>query len=546
MDPGAGAAAPDLGPLRDGGLARARARLWGERRPPLPLLLTGLVAGAGASLPAIYLVIVVAGDPGAAWEAVASSRTVATVLRTAGLTAAVAVTAVAVGVPLAWLVTRTDLPGRRAWATLTALPLVIPSYIGAYLLVSVLGPAGLARDLLGVDRLPAIYGFFGAWLALSLFTYPLVLLSVRAALARLDPQIEDAARTMGRSRRQTFTSVILPQLWPAITAGALLVALYVISDFGAVSIMKFNSFTREIYVESQTSFDRTGAAALAFLLVVLVLGLLAAYAWIRGSLRYHRAGPGSARPARIVPLGRWKPLAVALCALVTLVALVLPVGVLVYWATKGIGELDASSLATNAGNSLLAAGGAALLAAVLAVAVAVLSVRFPSPLSRLVERFGYAGYALPGIVVALALVFFGTRVALPLYQTLAMLIFALTIHYLPLAVGSIRSSLLQVSPRVEEAARGMGRTPVQVFRTITTPLVAGGIAAGTALVFLHALKELPATLLLAPIGFETLALDIWRQTSAGFFEAVAIPALLLLAVAAPPLWWLTGRSEPAP
>lgn len=546
MDPGAGAAAPDLGPLRDGGLARARARLWGERRPPLPLLLTGLVAGAAASLPAIYLVIVVAGDPEAAWDAVASSRTVATVLRTAGLTAAVAVTAVAVGVPLAWLVTRTDLPGRRAWATLTALPLVIPSYIGAYLLVSVLGPAGLARDLLGVDRLPAIYGFFGAWLALSLFTYPLVLLSVRAALARLDPQIEDAARTMGRSRRQTFTSVILPQLWPAITAGALLVALYVISDFGAVSIMKFNSFTREIYVESQTSFDRTGAAALAFLLVVLVLGLLAAYAWIRGSLRYHRAGPGSARPARIVPLGRWKPLAVALCALVTLVALVLPVGVLVYWATKGIGELDASSLATDAGNSLLAAGGAALLAAVLAVAVAVLSVRFPSPLSRLVERFGYAGYALPGIVVALALVFFGTRVALPLYQTLAMLIFALTIHYLPLAVGSIRSSLLQVSPRVEEAARGMGRTPVQVFRTITTPLVAGGIAAGTALVFLHALKELPATLLLAPIGFETLALDIWRQTSAGFFEAVAIPALLLLAVAAPPLWWLTGRSEPAP
>lgn len=522
------------------------ARVFGARRPPLGLLLLGLLAGAAASLPAVYLVIVIAGDPQAAWDSIDNSRTVELALRTIGLTAAVSATAVAVGVPLAWLVTRTDLPARRLWATVTALPLVIPSYIGAYLLVSALGPAGLARDVLGVDRLPSIYGFFGAWLALSLFTYPLVLLSVRAALARLDPQIEDAARSMGRTRRQTFSSVILPQLLPAISAGALLVALYVISDFGAVSIMRFDSFTRDIYIESQASFDRTGAAALSFLLVLLVVALLAAYAWVRGSLRYHRVGPGSVRPAPPVPLGRWKGPAIGFCALITLIALVLPVGVLIYWATQGIGEVDTAALVTDAGNSLLAAGGAAALAALFAIVIAVLAVRFPSPLSSLIERFGYAGYALPGIVVAIALVFFGTRVALPLYQTLGMLIFALTIHYLPLAVGAVSTSLLQVPPRVEEAARSMGRRPIEVFRTVTTPLVAGGIAAGTALVFLHALKELPATLLLAPIGFETLAIDIWRQTTAGFFEAVAIPALLLLAVAAPPLWWLTGRSEPSP
>jgi len=126
-----------------------------------------------------------------------------------------------------------------------------------------------------------------------------------------------------------------------------------------------------------------------------------------------------------------------------------------------------------------------------------------------------------------------------------MLIFALTVHYLPLAIGSISASLLQVPPRFEEAARGMGRGPVEVFGTVTTPLVAGGIAAGSALVFLHALKELPATLLLAPTGFETLATDIWKQTTVGFFEAGAIPSLLLLVVAAPPLWWLTGRGERA-
>ncbi len=218
---------------------------------------------------------------------------------------------------------------------------------------------------------------------------------------------------------------------------------------------------------------------------------------------------------------------------------------MIYWATQGLGDVDTAALAANVGNSFAAAAGAAALAALLAIVISVLAVRFPSPVTAVVERLGYAGYALPGIVVALALVFFGTRVALPLYQTLAMLVFALTIHFLPLAIGAVSSSLLQVSPRVEEAARGMGRGPVEVFRTITTPLVAGGIAAGAALVFLHALKELPATLLLAPIGFETLAIDIWRQTTLGFFEASAIPSLLLLLVAAPPLWWLTGKAEPA-
>jgi iron(III) transport system permease protein len=526
--------------------ARAGRAAFGRRRPPLGLLALGLLAGLAAALPALYLTILVVGEAEAAAETIFDSRTVGLTLRTAALTAAVTTTAVAIGVPLAWLTARTDLPAARLWATLTALPLVIPSYIGAYLLVSALGPTGLAADLIGVDRIPSIYGFFGAWLALSLFTYPLVLLSVRAALRRLDPQLEDAARAMGRTRRQVFTSIVLPQLVPAIGAGALLVALYVISDFGAVSIMRFDSFTREIYTTYQSSFDRIGAASLGFLLVIFTIALLAAYSWIRGSLRYHRAGPGAARPAPLIPLGRWRRPALAFCFAVTLVALVLPVGVLVYWASEGLGGgIEASELATNAGHSLLAAGGAALLAAILAIVISVLAVRFPGPLTSLVERFGYTGYALPGIVVALALVFFGTRVAPALYQTLAMLIFALTVHYLPLAIGSISTSLLQVPPRFEEAARGMGRGPVEVFGTVTTPLVAGGIAAGSALVFLHALKELPATLLLAPTGFETLATDIWKQTTLGFFEAGAIPSLLLLVVAAPPLWWLTGRGEQA-
>ncbi|MGH2953956.1 MAG: ABC transporter permease [Solirubrobacterales bacterium] len=514
------------------------------RRPPLTLLAAGTAVAAAAALPAFYLAVTIAEDWDIAWAAAWNERTLELVLRSAGLAAAATAGAVALAVPLAYLTARTDLPGRRVWAVLVTLPLVVPSYIGAYLLVSAFGPRGFLQDALaplGVEQIPSIYGFPGAWLALTLFTYPLVLLPVRGALSRLDPQLEDAARAMGRRPLEVFRTVTLPQLAPAIGAGALLVALYAMSDFGAVSIMRFNSFTREIYISYNASFDRTSAAALGAVLVLLMLGLFLVYARFRDRGAYHRTGPGAARRAAPVPLGRWRWPALGFCALVVAIALALPVGVLAYWAAKGIGDSTLSSLAGNAGNSLLAASAAAALAALAAICVAVLATRFRGPASAAIERASYAGYALPGIVVALALVFFGTRVALPLYQTLGLLVFALAAHYLPLAVGPMSASLLQVSPRVEEAARGLGRGPVEVFRTVTAPLVAGGFAAGTALVFLHAVKELPATLLLAPIGFETLATDVWRQTSVGFFEAGAIPALVLLLVAAPPLYLLSGR-----
>ncbi|HVE67410.1 MAG TPA: ABC transporter permease subunit, partial [Solirubrobacteraceae bacterium] len=201
--------------------------------------------------------------------------------RSVGLAAAVTATAVALSLPLAWLTQRTDLPGRRAWTVLTMLPLVIPSYIGAYLLVSALGPVGLLRDALGVDRLPSIYGFAGAWLSLTLFTYPLVLLTVRSAMRRLDPQLEEAARGMGRSAWRTYFGVVLPQLRPAIGAGGLLVALYVLSDFGAVSIMRFDSLTRAIYTAYRASFDRTQAASLACLLIAVTLVVI----WLEARAR---------------------------------------------------------------------------------------------------------------------------------------------------------------------------------------------------------------------------------------------------------------------
>ncbi|HEX2128301.1 MAG TPA: iron ABC transporter permease [Solirubrobacterales bacterium] len=523
------------------------AALLGSRKPPPALLIAGLVIAAGAVLPAAYLLIVVAGDLGPALEVAFDSETAAVMARTLGLAAAVTAAAIAIAVPIGWLTVRTDLPGRRLWATLCTLPLVIPSYVGAYLFVAALGPNGMLQDALGVERLPSIYGFFGAWLVLTLFTFPLVLLPVRSTLRRLDPQLEDAARGMGRTPFETFRTVVMPQLWPAVAAGGLLVALYVMSDFGAVSIMRFDSFTTEIYVSYKSSFDRTATAGLGAVLVVLMLALLWVNSRIRTARSLHRLGPGSARPPRPYELGRWRWPALAACSAVVLVALILPVGVLVYWSTEGIasGSTSFDRVAALGANSLMTAAFAALAGGLCALVIALLAGRYPGAITRMLERMGHAGYALPGIVVALALVFFATRAAAPVYQTLTLLVFALSVHYLPLGIGPVATALGQVSPRVEEAARGLGRGPLEVFRTITAPLLRGGLLAGAALVFLHAIKELPATLILAPIGFETLATEIWNQTSFGFYEGSAIPSLVLLAIAAPPLYLLSERGTVA-
>ncbi len=482
-------------------------------------------------------------------ETITNGRTVELLLRTVALAAAVTAAAAAIGVSLAWLTTRTDLPGRRAFAVLSALPLVIPSYVGGYAFVSALGPKGLAQGWLspfGVERLPAIYGFFGAWLVLTLFTYPYVLLTVRAAVRRLDPDLEDAARSLGRSERETFRRVVLPQLRPSATAGALLVALYTIHDFGAVSLMRYDTFTLAIFTSYQGSFDRSRAAALGLALVALTMVVLAGEARARGRASYYRAHAGAPRPPRVVRLGRRRWPAFAGCTALVGAALALPVGVIAYWLVRGAGEGPGLGRTfTAAIHSFEASGLAAILAVGAAWPIAVMAVRFPGRFSRALERVSYVGYALPGVVVALSLVFFGIRAVPALYQSLIMLVFAYIVLFLPQAGGGIRASLLQLNPALEEAAQSLGARRLTTVRRVILPLVRPGLAAGAALVFLTAMKELPATLLLAPTGFRTLATEVWSATDAAFFAKAAPAALALVVASSIPLAVLISREKAA-
>ncbi|HXF64641.1 MAG TPA: iron ABC transporter permease, partial [Caldilineaceae bacterium] len=235
-----------------------------------------------------------------------------------------------IGLPLAWLTVRTDLPGRHWWSVLCALPLVFPSYVGSYSLVAMMGPRGIVQgwlEPLGVDRLPSIYGLPGAVWALTIFTYPYLFLSIRAGLRNLDPAQEEAARSLGFGPWGAFWRVTLPSLRPAIAAGSLLVALYVLSDFGAVSILRYNSFTRAIYVTYLGSFDRSLASVLALVLVLLSLALLWLSQRIQGARRYHRAGIGASRRRHPVALDRWTWPALFFCAAVVTGSLILPASV---------------------------------------------------------------------------------------------------------------------------------------------------------------------------------------------------------------------------
>jgi iron(III) transport system permease protein len=512
---------------------------------------SSLVLWAGATLvvlalllPAVYLVIRALETSNTVVPTLSRLRTWQTVARTVWLAISVTIASGLIAIPLAWLTTRTDLPLRRLWTLLTPLPLVIPSYVGAYLFASALGPRGLAQQWLaaplGIARLPEIYGFPGALMTLTLLSYPYMLLSARAALQRMDPALEEASRSLGHGAWSTFRRVTLPHLRPAFGAGGLLVALYVLRDFGAVSIMRYDTFTRAIYVQYR-SFDRSQAALFALILIGLTLIIVAFEARLHGRARYDR---GAARPPTHISLGAWRWPALAFCSLVVLLGLVLPIGVLAYWLVRGLraGE-TLSALAPAIVNSLSASGAGATITVLAALPVAILAVRRPGRLTRLLERLTYSAFALPAIAVALALVFFGINYARFFYQTFPMLILAYTILFLPQAVGALRAALLQVHPSLEEAARSLGRGPAEVFLTITAPLIRPGILAGASLVFLTTMKELPATLILAPIGFKTLATSVWSAVSEAFFAQAAAPALLIVALSSLPLALFSMREQ---
>ncbi|WP_117211218.1 ABC transporter permease [Allorhizocola rhizosphaerae] len=481
-----------------------------------------VAASAVALIPLVYLGVRV-GEAG--WDRITgeilTERTALLAGRSVALAAVVTVACVVIGVASAFLVTRTDLPGRRVFGVLAALPLAVPSYVAAFAWVST------------VDDFE---GFWDAALVLTACSYPYVYLPVAAALIGADPAQEEVARSLGR---RPFLSVTMRQIRPAIAAGGLLVALYVLSDFGAVSIVRVDVFTRAIFTSINLGFDRTGALVLATVLVLLTLALLVGEHMTR--TRGARYARGSLRTHARVRVG-WIP--VPFLALVSAVALGVPAYALARWFVAGVSRPGSvAEVVTAASQSFVAAALGGVVTLLLALPVGLLNARSPGPLATVLDRIAYVSHALPGLVIGLSLVFFGIRVAYPLYQTIWLLALAYAALFLPLAVGAVSSAAAQSPPVLEEVARSLGRSPLFVFRSVTVPLAAPGIGAGAALVFLTCMKELPATLLLRPTGFDTLATELWTHTDTAEFAAAAPYALVLVLVSALPTWWLSWKSR---
>lgn len=433
------------------------------------------------------------------------------------------------GVGSAWVVTRTDLPLRRFWAVLAALPLAIPTYVAAYAWIA---------------ALPEVAGFGGAALVLTLCCYPYVYLPVVATLRGVDPAWEEASRSAGVGPVGTFRRVTLRQIRPAAAAGSLLVALYVISDFGSVSILRFETLTVGIYRSfTNNPFDRSAPVVLSGLLVLVTAIVVLAEARSRGRGRYSRLGSGAARPAPVVRLGARRTPVLAGMTAVSGLALGVPAVSLAYWLLVGrSAELDLPEIAGAASASVGLAVGGAVVTTLLALPVGLLAARHAGWFPRLMERAAYVGHAVPGVVVALSLVFFAVNYAFGLYQSVPLVLFAYAVLFLPLAVAGVHASAAQSPPGLEEIARSLGSPPRQVLRRVTLPLAAPGIAAAAVLVFITCIKELTATLMLQPTGMSTLATELWTQTSTRAYAAAAPYAALLVLLSAVPAYLLGRRS----
>jgi iron(III) transport system permease protein len=438
-----------------------------------------------------------------------------------GLLVAVTVpTTLVLGTLAAWLVERTALPGAGVWRTLLLAPLAVPAFVSAYAWVTVA---------------PGLTGFGGAALVTTLAYFPFVFLPAAALLRTLDPGDEEAARSLGAGPFAAVVRTVLPRLRPALSGGALLVALHLLAEYGVLEMMRFQTFTTAIMQRYAVGFSDASGSLLASVLLTLCLLALVLETLARGRRRVAKIGPGAQRRAAPARLGAWTvPALVFLGGLVTL-ALAVPLATVGRWLLRsfdGAGSPGADLLQVT-GSTL----GLAALGAVAAVAAAVpgawLLDRHRTAFTHLLERTTFLASALPGVVVGLALVTVAVRWARPVYQTVALVVVAYAILFLPRAMVSLRAGLAAAPPELSEASRSLGVGGTATLTRVVLPLIAPSVLTGLVLVALAVSTELTATLLLAPTGTDTLALAFWREASELDYAGAAPYAAVMIGLSVP-------------
>ena len=525
----------------------AQKGLGARRSPRMPVrgLFSILLATVGILVlsPLIYLLIA-AFTPGA-FAAVSLNSVVLLTGKSLSLAALSTLWAMVLALPLAWLVIRTDLAFRNLYRWIAVVPLAIPSYIGALTYISLLGPVGIVNKWLsnatGIHtQWVNIYGFWGGVFILGLFTYPYIFLLVCSALETSNPAIEETARSLGETPAGVFRRVTLPMLRPAILAGGLLAFLYALSDFGSLSLLRVHVFTTEIYHQLNTRFDQAASSMLSFVLVLITCAVLIGQRVLLGRRSYVTV-TGTARIAHLIPLGRWHWAGGLVAGAILGLSVFLPIMVLLAQAGSlaQIGEVLREQWRFFE-NSLWTAAVAACVAVVIGLLIAYADRRAKGAFVTRFSGIVQMGYAIPGTVLGLSLILLYNTYLPWLYGTVAVLIVAYLIRFRTQAVQGLEAALAGINPHLEEAGRSLAASRGTVLRRIVAPLLQPTLIAVWALVFISAMKELDATLLLRPPGFDTIPVRVYIHTVEAEYEKAAAVSLMLIACTALP-WLIVTR-----
>jgi len=416
------------------------------------------------------------------------------------------------------------LPKAHLFILPTILPLAIPSYVFTYTWLALI---------------PSLSGLFAAAFILILTTMPYMLLAILVSLRRIDGSLIEVARTLGLSRFKIFIRVILPQIRSSISAGALLSGLYVLSDFGAVSLLNVETLTVSIQNMFKASYDRSAASVISILLIIASVVFIAFNERLKDSQNKENISKRlMAKNIRINNSGLKASLLFSV-ALYTTLAVVLPIYVLISRFVGNPNPIDFAKLFETALSTISVAALGAFIALLMSAPLGLLLSTHAGKYSRLAERIILVGHALPGVIIGLALVSLGSKLG-PLYQSTLLLAFAYALLFLAKAVASMTSALQLVPSTLKEVAATLGKSKSRVTTSVVFPIALPSIGLGTLLVFLTAMKELPATLMLRPTGMDTLATQIWSYASINRFNDAAPYALLLVLIAAIPTFLLSA------
>lgn len=466
------------------------------------------------------------------------STTVPTIVRTIGLTVAVDVLCLLLGVVTAFLVVRTDLPMRRLATVLFAMPLAVPGFTSAY--------AAYSANLVYAPQWGLVSSFAGASVVLALTLYPYVFLSCVVALRNIDPAQEEMAHSLRPRAGAAFWHVVVPQLRPALAASLLIVSLHVLAEYGAMVQLGQRTLTTTIMTEMISFGDYRSARSLSMLLAgfaVLVLLVNRAFAGRSVPLR---VGSGSVRPPRPLALGRWRPAVTAGAMLVPLLAL----GPTALMTLRGLTRphreqsTDWASVLHALGTTASYAAWAALIGTAVALPVSWWVSRRGSLAAQVTERSVWVAHAVPNAILALALVYLSTRLLPGFYKTAALLVIAYVILYLPLAVSNQRVGMQAALRKYDDVAASLGSRAWRRFTRISLPLALPGIGTGALLVGLDSAKELTTTLMLLPFNTHTLATALWATTNGESldFTAAAPYALMLVLLGSVPVFLIVRRT----